>query len=128
MRIDKTAPVLAGLPDRCVLWPPNGRLVRVAGVSAADAVSGLGALSVTASSNARRDTRDVVIKGGTVFLRAERRRHGRGRVYEIVATAHDVAGNDTTATATCKVPRSRHRGARRGLRPLGPGRSAGRAT
>ena len=115
VRIDKTAPVLAGLPDHCVLWPPNGRLVRVAGVSAADAVSGLGALSVTASSNARRDTRDVVIKGGTVFLRAERRRHGRGRVYEIVATAHDVAGNATTATATCTVPRSRHRGAGRGI-------------
>ena len=32
----------AGLPERCVLWPPNGRLVRVADVSAADAVSGLG--------------------------------------------------------------------------------------
>ena len=84
-------------------------------VSAADAVSGLGGLSVTASSNARDDTRDVVIDGGTVFLRAERRRHGRGRVYEIVATAHDVAGNATTATATCKVPRSRHRGAGRGI-------------
>ena len=44
VRIDKTAPVVAGLPERCVLWPPDGRLVRVADVSAADAVSGLGDL------------------------------------------------------------------------------------
>ena len=109
VRIDKTAPVVAGLPERCVLGPPDNRLVQVADVSAVDALSGLGDLSVTASSNARDDTRDVVIEGGTVLLRAERRRRGRGRVYEIVATAHDVAGNATTATATCKVPRSRAR-------------------
>ena len=100
-----------------MLWPPNRRLVRVADVSAADAVSGLGDLSVTASSNARDDTGDVVIDGGTVFLRAERRRRGRARVYEIAATARDVAGNATTATATCRVPRARHRGGRRGFLP-----------
>ena len=38
--VDKAAPVIRGLPERCTLWPPDGRLVRVAGVSASDAAVG----------------------------------------------------------------------------------------
>ena len=104
VRIDRTAPVLAGLPGRCRLWPPNRRLVRVAEISASDALSGVGNLTVEAESDARNDEGDVVIAGGTVYLRAERRRRGRERVYEIRATARDVAGNATTGTAPCVVP------------------------
>ncbi|MEZ0292650.1 MAG: phosphatidylserine/phosphatidylglycerophosphate/cardiolipin synthase family protein [Solirubrobacteraceae bacterium] len=107
IRIDKTAPVVRGLPERCTLWPPNGRLVRVADVSASDDRSGLADLDVTATSNARDDAGDIVIADGRVYLRAEKRRSGRARVYEIRATASDVAGNVATSEAACVVPHSR---------------------
>ena len=113
IKIDKTAPLIRGLPVRCRLWPPNGRLVRVADVSASDARSGLADLSISATSNARSDKGDVVVTGGSVYLRAEKRRRGRARVYEIRAKASDAAGNVATAEARCVVPRSRgrhHRG------------------
>jgi phosphatidylserine/phosphatidylglycerophosphate/cardiolipin synthase-like enzyme len=103
VRVDKTAPAIGGLPERCRLWPPNKRLVRVAEVTATDAVSGVESLNVTASSDAHSDAGDVVVDGGSVWLRAEKR--GRRRVYRIVATAADVAGNSSTATATCVVRR-----------------------
>jgi len=105
IRVDKAAPAIAGLPRRCKLWPPNRKLVRVADVSATDALSGVRSLTVTASSNARSDAGDVVVDGGSVWLRAEKRRHGRRRTYTIVATATDVAGNSTTANGRCVVRR-----------------------
>jgi len=48
---------------------------------------------------------DIVINGGTVQLRAERSPSGKGRLYTITATAKDNAGNTTTATGTCSVPK-----------------------
>ena len=48
-----------------------------------------------------------MIAGGVVYLRAEKRRRGRARVYAIRATASDVAGNVATAEAACVVPHSR---------------------
>jgi hypothetical protein len=105
VRVDKSAPAIAGLPRRCRLWPPNKRLVRVADVTASDAVSGVQGLTVTARSNARSDAGDVVVRDGSVWLRAEKR--GRRRVYRIVAHATDVAGNSATATARCVVKRRR---------------------
>ena len=37
LRIDHTAPAVSGLPEEpCVLWPPNGRLVRIADVTGSD--------------------------------------------------------------------------------------------
>jgi len=106
VNLDRTAPDISGLSTRCSLWPPNGRLVRVADVTVHDELSGPGELALSASSDARDDEGDVVIDGGTVYLRAEKRRRGRTRTYVISATASDVAGNATTATATCTVPHS----------------------
>jgi hypothetical protein len=107
-RVDTSAPTIAGLPERCRLWPPNKRMVHVADVTAADAGSGLADLSISAWSNASRDDGDVVIRDGAVHLRAEKADRGRTRRYVIAATALDVAGNAQTATAVCKVkpPRS----------------------
>jgi hypothetical protein len=105
VHLDKTAPTLEGMPADCVLWPPNRRLVRVASISAADALSGLAALNVTASSNeADPDGTDTVVSGGDVWVRAERDGNGRGRIYTIDATATDLAGNEVTETAECFVP------------------------
>lgn len=118
VRIDRTRPVLSGLPaPGCTLWPPNHSLVQVAVVTAADALSGVlpGSLGVTAMSSepegpsARGSRPDIVIEGGVVWLRAERSGGGAGRVYEIRAAASDLAGNLTHAAATCSVPHDQRR-------------------
>jgi hypothetical protein len=121
VRIDKTAPTLAGLPAAgCSLWPPDHRLVEVGLVTAQDALSGsAGAPVVTVTSNEPATGTgdgdlepDVLITGGAVQLRAERAGNGTGRVYTITATASDLAGNTASATATCKVPHDRRQTAK----------------
>jgi hypothetical protein len=112
VRIDKTPPSIAGLPaPGCTLWPPNGKLIQVAVVSAADVPSGLLSFDVSAVSNEPQNPimPDVVITGSglqprTVRLRASRLGSGKARVYTITATATDLAGNQSIAQATCTVP------------------------
>jgi len=115
VQIDKTPPVISGMPaPGCTLWPPNHNLVGVATVTATDALSGVapGSFEVTGSSNepSEPSNPDVVIApngsgGYAVQLRAERLGSGTGRTYILNATATDLAGNSTTATAECVVPR-----------------------
>jgi hypothetical protein len=113
IKIDRSGPAIGGLPvPGCTLSPPKHQMVQVASVTADDPLSGLASLDVTASSNEPDSGTgggdlpgDIVINGGTVLLRAERTPSGKGRIYTIVATAKDVAGNTTTATATCSVPK-----------------------
>src|SRR6185436_18879221 len=102
IRIDGSGPVVSCLPaPGCTLWPPNKRLVPVARITAADALSGLAAFAVTGTSSEPPSTPgapDVVITGTglqprVVQLRADRRGNGPGRVYTLTATATDVAGN-----------------------------------
>ncbi|OGU69854.1 MAG: hypothetical protein A3H45_05670 [Ignavibacteria bacterium RIFCSPLOWO2_02_FULL_55_14] len=113
VKIDTTVPTIAGLPAAgvCTLWPPNHKLVQVATVTASGGGSGLASLTISGSSNEPEnglgdgDTApDIVITGGNVQLRAERSGTGTGRVYTLTAAASDIAGNQTTATATCVVP------------------------
>lgn len=112
VKIDKTGPVISGLPGQsCSLWPPNNKLVQVATVSSTDALSGLSSFSVTGVSNepSGPNDPDIVISGtGTqprvVQLRADRLGTGTGRVYTITATSTDIAGNSNTSIATCVVP------------------------
>jgi len=44
-----------------------------------------------------------------VLLRAKRLGTGSGRIYSLVAAAQDLAGNTTTATASCVVPHDQGR-------------------
>ena len=114
VQIDKTPPVVSGMPaSGCALWPPNGQMVQVATVTAADALSGVapGSFQVTGSSSEPSDPNnpDVVLtpngSGGYVIqLRARRLGSGTGRIYTLQATATDLAGNTITSTATCSVP------------------------
>jgi hypothetical protein len=114
IKIDKTAPVISGLPAAgCKLWPPNHKLVQVGAVTAADALSGLaaGSLAVTGKSNEPIDSSNPAIvvepngSGGFVVgLQANRLGNGGGRIYTLTATARDLAGNVTRSTATCTVP------------------------
>jgi hypothetical protein len=109
VRIDRTAPDVTGLPVQpCRIWPPNGKLVRVAEIAGADSLSGLADLDVNASSSEPTGPADIVISGGQVSLRATRDGDGPGRTYTVVATATDNAGNATTRQASCVVPH--HRG------------------
>ena len=113
INIDKTPPSLAGLPaaGTCTLWPPNHKLVSVATVTSNDGLSGAASFSVVGQSNEPEngtgdgDTApDIVITGGNVQLRSERSGGGTGRIYTLVATTTDKAGNATTATCSCVVP------------------------
>jgi len=113
VKIDGTAPMLSGLPSEgCTLGPPNHKLQRVGVVRASDAVSGIarGSFHVNATSNEPMDPGDVAVtedeNGGLVVdLRAERLGTSTsGRVYQLTATAQDLAGNVVTRSATCVVP------------------------
>lgn len=114
VRIDKTRPVISGMPPSCSLWPPNHQLVTVATVTAADSLSGIAANSLQVqgtSSEGANDPHspDVVVTpdgsgGFVVQLRAERTGNGGDRVYSLTASVADRAGNTATATASCIVP------------------------
>jgi hypothetical protein len=116
LKLDKTKPVISGMPAGagCSLWPPNHKLVKVATVTAADALSGLtaGSLRVTGASNEPssdpNNPQIVVTPNGSggfdVQLEADRLASGHGRIYSLSATAMDNAGNSSTVTATCTVP------------------------
>jgi hypothetical protein len=115
IKIDKTPPVISGMPvPGCSLWPPNHKLVEVAVVTAADSLSGLALGSFVLVGTSNEPPQDparpeIVIapdsSGAFVLqLQADRLGAGTGRVYTLTATAADLAGNVTTLTATCVVP------------------------
>ena len=114
VNIDEKPPAISGMPAAgCSLWPPNKKMVTVATVTAADALSGLapGSFKVTGTSSEPQSnpgSPDVVITpngGGFIIqLRADRLGSGSGRVYSLTASANDLAGNTTTVTANCTVP------------------------
>ena len=107
--VDSTPPTVSGLSaEPCVIWPPNGRLVTVAQVVGADALSGLADLVVEVTVDEPGDS-DVLVDGGTVQVRAARNGHGDGRVYTVTAIVTDAAGNATVGEGTCTVPHD-HRG------------------
>ena len=110
VNIDKTPPVIGGLPEHCELWPPNHKLVSVADLVITDALSGLASSSATGASSEPdsgpgygNQAPDIVIADGTVSLRAERYSQD-GRTYDLAVTATDLAGNVTDAEASCLVP------------------------
>ena len=113
VKIDRTPPVLSGLPSEgCTLGPPNHKLQPIAVLRASDAVSGIerGSFHVNATSNESMDPSDVAVtedeNGGLVVeLRAERSGDSKsGRIYHLTVTAQDLAGNAVSGTATCIVP------------------------
>jgi hypothetical protein len=113
VRIDKTPPnlVCGALPE--ILWPPNHRLVPVTvSVTVNDALSGPGNFVLASvTSNERQPDNDVShdIQGFPVgrastqgLLRAERGH--TDRVYTLVYTGTDLAGNQGSCMVTVTVP------------------------
>jgi sugar lactone lactonase YvrE len=115
VRIDREAPVITGMPEPGhIVRPADGRMVHVAKVTAADALSGVDGASfqVTAASNEPGVGQISITRGAAggfdVALQATRSPHGDGRIYTLTATAADLAGNSSTITTTCVVPRHHH--------------------
>jgi hypothetical protein len=114
VKIDQTAPTVSLSADPSVIWPPNGKIVPVAISGAgADAVSGLAEVSyvVMDEYGLPLGIPSRSLGGGsanwTDQLAVEARRHGYdfdGRVYQVVATLVDLAGNTATATAIIRIP------------------------
>ncbi len=107
VRIDKTPPVISGLPaPGCTIWPPNHKLVQVATVTAMDALSGLapGSFTVTGTSNDPANGQ-IVISGGPSQFKVQLGAD-KGQIYTLTATAIDLAGNTITQQATCTVPQN----------------------
>jgi len=107
--VDVTAPVIASVTATPpVLSPPNHQFVAITvTVAASDGCGGSVSCRITSvTSNEPVDGVDWVVTGDLALrLRASRSNKGTGRVYTITVTCTDVAGNNSTKTATVTVPR-----------------------
>jgi hypothetical protein len=117
--IDTTAPTLAPVADKSILWPPNHQWVDItiranaadnsglpvtlrAVVSSNEPINGLG------DGDTSPDWTDPVINQSTgvitLKLRAERSGKGSGRQYTVTIVATDASGNESTANVKIIVP------------------------
>jgi uncharacterized lipoprotein YddW (UPF0748 family) len=114
LKIDTIAPTLTLSATPSVIWPANNQIVnlRLYG-NGTDSVSGLASVSyvITDEYGAALNLPLRVLTGNssswTEALEVEARREGtdlNGRIYVVVATLTDVAGNSTTATTNIIVP------------------------
>ena len=105
VRVDLTAPSVSGLPRvPCRIWPPNERMVLVADVAGADALSGVASVDVVVTVDEPADG-DVEVVGGRVRVRAVRDDEGDGRTYT-------VAGPSPTGGQRHRAVGNLHRAAR----------------
>ncbi len=113
VNIDRTPPVIGGIPNTCTLWSPNHKLVLVADLSGSDGLSGFdsGSWNIQGTSNEPLNdigdgntNADIVISGTRIHLRAERAGPRTSRIYTVTADASDSAGNVAHASFTCTVP------------------------
>jgi hypothetical protein len=111
IKLDKTPPVISGMPALpCSLPPPNHPVLQVDNVDAADALSGLAPNSFSVkvtknnpSSNVFPPQISIIANGPGQFtvLNANRLASGTGPMFSLTATAMDTAGNSVIAAATC---------------------------
>ncbi|MDU0203975.1 rhamnogalacturonan lyase family protein [Paenibacillus sp. MAH-36] len=118
IQIDKTAPNLNVSLDNTQLWPANHKLVSVtAQVDGSDDISGIDSIVLTSITSNEPDQgtgaddqpNDIQnAEYGTLdpsfSLRAERSGQGIGRMYTIMYTATDKAGNQTIKSVNVSVP------------------------
>jgi hypothetical protein len=115
VQMDKTPPVITASTSPSVLWPPNGKLVTVTvSGTMSDNLSGI---NPSTAVFAVQDSYGLVQPSGPVSLSPdgtysftislEARREGQGqngRLYTIVVSAADNAGNASSAATTVIVP------------------------
>jgi hypothetical protein len=110
---DTTAPTLAPVADKTILWPPDKKMVTVTILANAGDNSGL-PVTLTASVSCNEPNagapywtvplinQDTGII--TVQLQADRLGKGKGRMYTIGITATDQFGNTSSAQVVVSVP------------------------
>jgi RHS repeat-associated protein len=115
---DATAPVVQATVDRAMLWPPNHALIDVGlHAHATDTCGDQPALAVKVFSDEPDEDQtgdgnffpDAQIVNGTLALRAERKGDANGRVYLVIVSATDPAGNVGHACPTVVVPHSQNK-------------------
>ena len=113
---DVTPPLISLEVSPDMLWPANHKMVQITvAVSATDDQDPDPLVMLTAITSNEGDndsgdgntTDDIEVdEDGNIFLRAERSGTGEGRVYTLVYSAVDDAGNSASASATVVVPHS----------------------
>jgi hypothetical protein len=114
INIDKTAPTISGMPAAGCVFTETGKLIQIATVSGADALSGLASLNVSVTSSQTSDDAnepDLVVTGSglqprTIQIRAKIRNGAASRTFTINSTAIDAAGNPVNANSTCTIIKS----------------------
>ena len=114
VRVDKTPPTLTCGVSPGQLWPPNHKMVPVtASVTQTDALSGPAGFALASiTSNEGDPAADIqgFVAGAASLsgdLLAERLGDGTGRVYTLIYSGRDLAGNSATCTTTVLVPHDR---------------------
>lgn len=117
LNVDTTAPTITLTATPSEVWPPNGQTVSVAiNGTGADSVSGLASVSylVTDEYGSSLGIPVRSLSGNSSqwsdSLGVEARRNGAdrdGRLYTVIATLTDLAGNTASATTTILVPHDR---------------------
>jgi hypothetical protein len=120
--VDTSAPVLAPVPNKTILWPPNHQLIDISiQANASDNSGNRPVLTASVSSNepveglgdgdTSPDWTEPLIDqiNGIVMLklRSERSGSGDGRLYTITLTAADDSGNTSKADVKIIVPHDR---------------------
>jgi hypothetical protein len=111
IRIDKTAPVISGMPAVGCALSETEKLVQIAVVSGGDTLSGLASFDVSVSSGQTGDDPnqpDIAVTGSglqprTVQVRAKTLKGAASRTYTVNATAMDLAGNAVNSSSTCTI-------------------------
>lgn len=115
INIDKTPPTMACTVSPDSLWPPNHKLETVtATVTVTDTLSGPAGFVLTSATSSEPTSGEPDIVGfdvGTADtvgqVRADRLGDGNGRVYSLVYSGTDRAGNAATCTVTVTIPHDR---------------------
>jgi Metallo-peptidase family M12/Secretion system C-terminal sorting domain len=117
---DTTRPVISAVSaNPSVLWPPNHKMILVTiNYTVQDNCSPVNAITklLTAASNEPENgTGDgdtgpdmIVVDAHHVWLRAERKGNGTGRIYTITIHATDDCGNLATTTVNVYVPHNKN--------------------
>jgi hypothetical protein len=102
---DTTPPTVSATVSISLLTPPNHKLVDVGlTLTASDNVTANPTINVQVLSDEALSAGDVSYLNGVLSLRASRDNAGDGRVYLIVVTAADQAGNVASTCTTVVVP------------------------
>jgi hypothetical protein len=104
---DHTPPTVSATVATSLVMPLNQKLVDVGlTVTASDNVTANPSVSVQVLSDEALSVGDVSYTNGVLSLRATRNNAGDGRVYLILVTATDEAGNTASSCTTVVVPYS----------------------